>query len=213
MALIGKEDQEYLRNEFLRLTQPVKLVLFTSESCRSCADTETLLKETADLSDNISVEIYNIDKDAEQAAKFGVNGRTPTIAIVGEKDYNIRFYGIPAGYEFGTLIEDIIDVGRGETGLSETTKTELAKLNDPVHIQVFVTSSCPYCPRAARTAHMMAIESDNVKSDVIMANEFPQLSNQYNVMAVPKVVINEDTSFEGAIPEEDFLSFVKQAVG
>jgi len=212
MALIGKEDQDYLRNEFLRLEKPVRLVLFTNESCASCADTKTLLEETAALSDKISIEVYDLTKDADKAKEYGVEGRAPTIAVMGEKDYNIRFYGIPAGYEFGTLIEDIIDVGRGETGLSDTTKQELAELTVPVHIQVFVTPSCPYCPRAARTAHMMAFESEMVKSDVILANEFPVLSQQYNVMAVPKVVINEKTSFEGAIPEEDFLSFVKQAV-
>ncbi len=213
MPLIGKEDQEYLRNEFLRLEKPVRIVLFTSESCQSCADTATLLEETADLSEKITVVTYDIEKDAEKAKEYGVDGRAPTIAVEGEKDYNIRFFGIPAGYEFGTLIEDIIDAGRGTTGLSDKTKEELGRLAKPVHIQVFVTASCPYCPRAARTAHMMAIESEMVKADVIMANEFPELSQRYNVMAVPKVVINEDTSFEGAIPEDDFLSFVKQAVG
>ncbi len=212
MSLIGKEDQQYLQNEFLKLTRPVELVLFTNGSCPSCADTKTLLNETAALSDKISVINYDIDKDAEKAKEYGVNGRVPTIAVIGDKDYNIRFYGIPAGYEFGTLIEDIIDIGRGETGLSAATREELAHLAEPVHIQVFVTPSCPYCPRAARTAHMMAFEADKVKSDVIIANEFPELSQHYNVMAVPKVVINEETSFEGAIPEEDFLSFVKQAV-
>ena len=58
---------------------------------------------------------------------------------------------------------------------------------------------------------MMAMESDKVTADTVMANEFPQLSNQYNVMAVPKVVINEDTSFEGSTPEDDYVSFVVQA--
>ena len=60
-------------------------------------------------------------------------------------------------------------------------------------------------------AHMMAMESDKVTADMVMANEFPQLSSQYNVMAVPKIVINEDTSFEGAIPEDDYVSFVAKA--
>ncbi|HHR85866.1 MAG TPA: glutaredoxin, partial [Candidatus Acetothermia bacterium] len=95
--------------------------------------------------------------------------------------------------------------------LAPETKDALAHLAEPVHIQVFVTPSCPYCPKAVRMAHMMAMESDKVTADMVMANEFPQLSNKYNVMAVPKVVINEDTSFEGAIPEDDYVSFVAQA--
>jgi len=118
---------------------------------------------------------------------------------------------MPSGYEFSTLIEDIIDLGTGTIPLAPATKDALAQLAEPVHIQVFVTPSCPYCPKAVRMAHMMAMESDKVTADMVMANEFPQLSNQYNVMAVPKIVINEDTSFEGAIPEDDYVSFVAKA--
>jgi predicted DsbA family dithiol-disulfide isomerase len=58
---------------------------------------------------------------------------------------------------------------------------------------------------------MMAMESEKVTADMVMANEFPDLANRYGVMAVPKVVLNGKTSFEGAIPEEDYISFVTRA--
>jgi glutaredoxin-like protein len=168
------------------------------------------MEETASLSEKIELVIYDLVQDKEKANAYGVD-RVPTVIVEGERDYGIRFFGIPSGYEFPSLIEDIIDVGTGKTTLSEGTKKRLSQLAKPVHIQVFVTPSCPYCTRAVRTAHMMSMESEKVTADMIMANEFPQLSNRYGVMAVPKVVLNEETSFEGAIPEEDFLSFVDQA--
>ena len=63
-----------------------------------------------------------------------------------------------------------------------------------------------------RLAQHMAIASSRVTAECIEANEFPELSRRYQVMAVPKVVINESVQFEGALPEHDFLGAVLQAV-
>ena len=64
-----------------------------------------------------------------------------------------------------------------------------------------------------RLAQHMAIASPRVRAECIEANEFPELSQRYQVMAVPKVVINDRVGFEGALPERDFLGAVLQAVG
>jgi len=211
MALLSEDDRKYLQGEFGKMNEPVKLILFSKkDDCASCSDTLQLLQETASLSDKIEVVTYDLTRDSEAAATYKVD-RAPTVVVQGSEDIGIRFYGIPSGYEYSSLIEDIIDLGTGTISLAPETKDALAHLAEPVHIQVFVTPSCPYCPKAVRMAHMMAMESDKVTADMVMANEFPQLSSQYNVMAVPKVVINEDTSFEGAIPEDDYVSFVAQA--
>ncbi len=133
--------------------------------------------------------------------------------VEGKKDCGIRFFGAPAGYEFSTLVEDIIAVGTGTLPISEASKEELAKLSKSAHIQVFVTPSCPYCPRTVHTAHMLALASGKITAAMVMAPEFPHLANRYGVMAVPKVIINEKTSFEGAVPEEEFVNFLIQAAG
>lgn len=211
MTLLKEKDRQYLQDEFAKLTEPVRLILFTQEfECASCRDTHTLLEETAALSEKIELITYDLVQDKEKTIAYGVE-RVPAVIVEGERDYGIRFLGIPSGYEFSSLIEDIIDVGTGKTSLSDATKERLSQLEEPVHIQVFVTPSCPYCPKAVRTAHMMAMESEKVTADMVMANEFPDLANRYGVMAVPKVVLNGKTSFEGAIPEEDYISFVTRA--
>ena len=58
---------------------------------------------------------------------------------MGDTDYGIRFFGIPSGYEFNSLIESILMIGKGESGLTEKTKQELKELKTPFHFQVFVT--------------------------------------------------------------------------
>jgi glutaredoxin-like protein len=211
MALLNDKDRKYLEEQFEKLAQPVSLILFTQESeCASCGDAQELLEETAGLSDKLTLTVYDLVKDEAKAKAYGVE-RVPAVVVEAKDDLGIRFLGIPSGYEYSSLVEDILAVGTGESGLSEATNEALSGLAKPVHIQVFVTPSCPYCPKAVHTAHMMAMVSQHVTADMVMANEFPDLANRFSVMAVPKVVINDATSFEGAIPEEDFRSFVVQA--
>jgi glutaredoxin-like protein len=212
MAFLKDKDRAALEAEFKDLAQPVKMVLFVDEkNCEYCEPTQQLLEEVAGLSDKLSVETFNLTNDKDKAAEFAID-KAPAIAIVNGKDYGIRYYGIPSGYEFASLIGDIVDVSKGESGLSAETKTALAELTEPVHIQVFVTPSCPYCTRAVRTAHKMALESTMVRADMVEATEFPDLAEKYQVMAVPRVVINDSTYFEGALPEAQFLQAALEAV-
>jgi glutaredoxin-like protein len=218
MPLISEKDAEFLRNEFeTNLVSPVKLVMFTQEmECQFCAETRQIVEEVAELSDKITAEIYDFVADKAIADLYGVD-KIPAIAIVraqdgGDKDYGVRFYGIPSGYEFTSVIEDIVDVSKGESGLQPKTKEAVATLSDPVHLQVFITPTCPYCPQAVRLAHKLAIESDLIRGDMVEAIEFPHLSNKYHVYGVPRTVINETTHQEGAVPEPLFLSKLLEAV-
>jgi glutaredoxin-like protein len=218
MSLISEKDAEHLRSEFeTNLLNPVKLVMFTqSVECQFCAETRQIVEEVAELSDKIVPEIYNFVTDKATAELFGVD-KIPAIAILrvedGEdKDYGIRFYGIPSGYEFTSIIEDIMDVSRGESGLQPKTKEAVAGISEPVHLQVFVTPTCPYCPQAVRLAHKLAIESELIKADMVEAIEFPHLSNKYHVHGVPRTVINETVHQEGAVPEPLLLAKLMEVI-
>jgi glutaredoxin-like protein len=140
MSLIGQKDAEHLKEEFSeKLAEPVRLVMFTQEfECQYCRETRQLVEEVAALSDKIEAEIYNFVIDKEKAEEYNVD-KIPAIAVIGAKDYGVRFFGIPSGYEFTSLIEDIITVSQGDSGLSAATREAIAQITEPVHIQVFVT--------------------------------------------------------------------------
>lgn len=216
MALLREEDRNALSEEFDKLDQPIKLVMFTQAmECQYCRETRDLVEELAGLSESISVEIFDFVADEEKARSFNID-KIPAIAVTrnGEepKDFGIRYYGIPSGYEFSSLISDIMMVSSGDSGLSAETKEWVAELESPVHMQVFVTPTCPYCPQAVILAHRLAMESDLIKADMVEAIEFPGLSNKYHVQGVPRTVINESVHMEGAAPEPMLLARLKEAV-
>jgi len=216
MALLKEEDRQHLIKEFEALKNPVKLLMFTQElECEYCRETRMIAEEIAELSDSISVEVYNFVTDKEVAEQYGID-KIPAIAVLqgGDRpnDYGIRYFGIPSGYEFSSLIEDVMMVSQGESGLSEATKTQVAELTEPVHLQVFVTPTCPYCTRAVRLAHQLALESDLIRADMVEAIEFPHLSAKYQVQGVPRTVINETVHIEGAVPEPMLMTKFKEAV-
>ena len=215
MALISEQDQTYLRNEFAGL-QPVKLILFTAESeCQYCTETRQITEEVTGLSDNLALEVYDFTADESVTELYNIDKFPALVVMAGgdtPRDYGIRYYGVPAGYEFSSLVHDIIMVGGGEVELAEETNAWLAGLTQPVHFQVFVTPTCPYCPQAVLLAHRMAMASEYVTADMVEANEFPALSQKYSVMGVPRTVINEHIHVEGAVPEPMLLAKMQAAL-
>jgi len=191
-----------------KLLNPVKLVVFTQEfECPYCAQTRSLMEELAGLSDKLSVEVYDLVADADKAKTYDVD-KVPAVAIIGAKDYGLRFYGLPYGYELQTLLEGVTSVSHGKAEVSEETREKLRSIKSPVHIQVFVTLTCPYCPSMASLAFNFAVESDVVRANVVDVGEFPHIAHKYGVMGVPKTVINEKVEFLGAVPEDVFLEHV-----
>ncbi len=139
MGMIEEKDREQLLKTFEALDKPVRLIMFTQEKeCEYCKTTRELTEELAGLSDKIEAVVHDFVKDADLAKQYGVD-KIPAIVVEGEKDYGIRFFGIPAGYEFTTLIEDILAVSRSRPDLSEEVISELTKINKPVHIQVMIS--------------------------------------------------------------------------
>jgi len=211
MPLLSERDRKQIQARLTEMEQPVRLVHFTRElDCDSCEPTLRLLKEVAELSEKLTLEVHNVVLEQEETARFGI-GKVPATVVANEKDHGIRLYGLPGGYEFAVLLEDILDVSRGRSGLDAETRKQLLTLTKPVHLQVFVTPTCPYCPAAARLAHQLALESDLVTADMIEATEYPDLVVRYDIQGVPKTIVNDAHAIEGALPEPYFVEQILQA--
>jgi glutaredoxin-like protein len=147
MALLNDNVKKQIKQVFAGLEGQVKLVMFTqsddaaSLECQMCSDTRTLLEEVSALDDRITLEVHDFVKEEDLAKQYKID-KIPAVAVLGQggaKDYGIRLYGIPSGYEFSSLIEDILLAGKGTTDLNKRTLERLSKLTEPVHIQVFIT--------------------------------------------------------------------------
>jgi glutaredoxin-like protein len=201
-----------VRELFDSVPSPVRVVVFTTSAedvaCEMCEDTRQLVEELAMVSGGkVLTEVHDVVRAPEVARRYGVD-KVPALVVLTEdgKDHGIRFFGPPSGYEFATLIEDIRMVSTGASGLSPETLEVLSRVSTPLKIRVFVTPTCPYCPRAVLLAHRMALASDFVTAEMIDAAEFPEVADRYQVYGVPRTVINDTVHIEGAVPESALLA-------
>jgi glutaredoxin-like protein len=216
--LLNEEITQQIQEVFAGMQDPVEIMFFGSQQdCVYCNDTHELVSEVAALSEKISLAVYDIGVDEELAKHYHVD-KAPGLVIAAREgdqitDFGVRLAGIPSGHEFTSLIQDILIVSTRDSGLNPQTREILKSVDSPITLQVFVTPTCPYCPRAVLLAHQMAIESPWVQAEMVEATEFPELSNQHNVSGVPHTVVNHGKgNLVGAVPEANLLAEIQRAL-
>ncbi len=215
MALINEKDAKVVAGRLEKLAGTVHLVVFTQEhECTYCRETRELAEELAGLSGGrVTVEVKDFVADTARAEALGVD-KIPAIAVLGGdgSDRGIRLYGIPAGYEFASLLGALELVARGDSGLAPASRQKLKAVSRPLALQVFVTPTCPYCPRAVMLAFQIAMESPSISAAMVEATEFPHLANRHNVSGVPHTVIGgSGQPMVGALPEAAAVDLVVAA--
>ncbi|MEB3845181.1 MAG: thioredoxin family protein [Desulfurococcales archaeon] len=217
----SEEFQSELKETLADMISPVTVDVFIGPNCETCDDTVLLLKmmeqaSPRDENGEPKLKVRIFDKSVEEHRKeFERQGveRVPTVTLI---DGYIRYTGIPAGEEIRGLIETILRISEGESGLNKSTGEILASLKGKVYIETIVTPSCPYCPYAVLLANMLAYEAykrgnPKVISDTVEAYENPDIADKYGVTSVPAIALNGRLVFVGVPYEEDFIDYVKAA--
>ena len=114
------------------------LLTIPGRECPTCPQNQELLEEVTGLSPKLHLKTYDFYADADTRNEYAVE-RIPATVLETEGSARLRYYGIPAGYEFATLLEDLITLSRGVSPLQTLSRRDLRKINQPVHLQVFVT--------------------------------------------------------------------------
>ena len=202
-----------IKSMFQNIESEVTLHMFTrKDHCLLCNETLSLVEQVAAQSDKVVLEHCECDIDSEKAQKWKIE-RHPAIVVEGQGKGLIRFYGIPSGYEFGSLIESIIMSSKTDgVDLDSDLIEEIQAIDRPLHLQVFVTPTCPYCPAAVLTAFKLAMLNENIIADMVEATEFQELSMKYHVQGVPKTVINDDWDVVGGVPAQTLMTKVREAL-
>ncbi|MGD0979209.1 MAG: FAD-dependent oxidoreductase [Candidatus Bathyarchaeia archaeon] len=210
--VIDEKTKAQLQEILNNLISSVRLVFFTQENaCPACEQQLELLKDLSSLSSKLELTVYDFVLHGDEAISYKID-KIPATAVIGKRDYGIRFYGLTAGYEFSSLIQAILMVSTGSSGLDPQLEELVKSIKEQVHLQVMVTLTCPYCPRMVHVADQFALVNQNIRADMVEASEFPQLAQRYNVTGVPKIIINEAHSFEGAIPAGTVYMEILKAV-
>jgi len=217
--LLNEDVKQKVRNAFAELQHPVQILFFSSpENCDYCNDTRQLLEEVVALSPSLGLTVYDLHIDTTTAEKYRVD-KAPAFVVASKDgeiltDTGIQYAGTPSGHEFSTLIQDILLVSSRDSGLKETTRKFLKELQKPIHLQVFVTPTCPYCPQAVVLAHRMAMENPGmIRAEGVESMEFQELANRFNVSGVPQTTINDEAgTVVGAVPEANLLVEIQRVM-
>lgn len=211
MAIFNDDVRQKLTEILTGLKEEVNIAFFTQEyECASCRDAHAFAEEFAELSDKIKLETFEFVQDKAEAEKYGVD-KIPAMVLLDKdkKDYGVRFYGIPGGYEINSFLTALNEISGNRDELPAELRKRIQAIDKDVHIQVFVTATCPYCPGAVVTGHRLAMENPHIKADMVDATAYPELSIKYGVRGVPKIVINEDRDLVGNQPVTEFLRILE----
>ena len=212
MPLFDDKVRSQLADILKNIRDRVSVVYATQEfECNTCRDTHSFVDEIAALNPNIGLEVYDFVKDRQKLEPWKID-KVPAIALLDKdrSDTGIRFYGIPGGYEINSFIQALIETSGRREPLPDALAQRVAAVKKDVHIQVFISLTCPYCPPAVSTAHRLALENRNIRADMVESTTFIHLAQKYGVQGVPRIIINETHSLEGAHPMPAFLDVIEK---
>ncbi len=211
MAVLDENTKNEVKKRLEGLKSEVTLVYFDRKT-EVNEHIKSLLTELSETSDKVKLEVHDLEKEKDAAEKYGVTEGPVTIFKSEHVKGDARFYGLPAGHEFATLLE-VIRLAGGELKPNEEI-TKFFDSTDGVKLEVFVTPQCPHCPVSAYVALKFAMLSGKVKGYAYEAMEFGELAKKYKIMSVPKTVVNEGKGeYVGGYPEDVAFLQIKKALG
>ena len=199
----AEETTEELKRLFSMLKNKLNILLFTRKGENDVYNdlAGRILGWFGRTTDKITVTPYSLNHDL--ARKYRVH-YSPT--IVFEPDtYDIQWLGAPAGEEGRTLVEMILLLGTGRTGLSDDSEKILSRISEKRHVRVFVSPTCPYCPQQAINAAKAAIaHPDRIGLEIVDVQAFPEIADAYDAQSVPQAFADDVLIAMGAQAEELF---------
>jgi len=140
MSIFGPEDEAQVRGLFDRLERPVELFVALgpeesplpgSRDIDFSAETQRVVSGLAALSERVT---YRVEEEPEGFERY------PAIAVLlAGEDVGLRYYGLPWGYELGSLVGGIVEAGRGKPTLRPESLAGLEELDRDLALDVFVT--------------------------------------------------------------------------
>lgn len=208
--LFDKETIEALREIFSSFKKSLVNYLIVSSDqskCASCSEAEHLASELMSIAGDIVV-FKKIEFSEDIREKLYV--RYLPAFIYDTSRRNIRFYGLPSGQEFGPFIYIHRYIANNELSLSKKIIELVEEIDKPLHVKVFVTPECPYCPYVVDTVNQIGLVNDSILVETIEAMELPQEADMYYITYVPAIVINNINDWReyGAKPLEVIHGYV-----
>ena len=211
--MISERSLEIVKTFTNRLNKPVRLVLFTSDTaCPACPEMTELARAIKAHFDKIAFESYDLVMDRDKSLQYGIE-RVPAIVLQGGDGETTAFYGLIEDVFLKILMDAILSLSNTKVWFPEDVRRVLKHLDHDVKIRVFVESDCPLCRPVAETAIGLALESKFITTDIIVADNYPELLKKYKIKKLPMTIFGENLQMEGHVTESEFLQMIFDAEG
>ena len=199
--LFTDEMIKQLDTVFARMEKPLLLRLSLDDRPVS-AELEQFITALGALSDKLTVTVAERNASAENAPCVSVCKADGT-------ETGLAFHGVPSGHEFTSFVLGLYNAAGPGQALDETTRQQISAIMNKTEMKILVTLSCTMCPDLVVAAQRIAAENPNVMAQVYDIRHFENLKNQYNVMSVPCLVLNDEKVSFGKKNVQQVLDFIQ----
>ena len=199
--LFTKEMRQQLDTVFTRMKQPLLLKLYLDKRPIS-AELESFISALVAISDKLELEVC--DRQAQETFAPCVE-----VCLADGTPTGLAFHGVPSGHEFTSFVLGLYNAAGPGQAIDEDTKRQIEAITEAVDIKILVTLSCTMCPDLVVATQRIAAENPNVTAQVYDVRHFENLKEQYNVMSVPCLVINEEKVLFGKRNIQQILEQLK----
>ena len=198
--LFTAEMGQQLDAVFTRMEKSLLLKL-SLDSRPISEELEQFVSELAALSDKLAIEVVNRQAD-------GAFAPCVEVCQADGAPTGIAFHGVPSGHEFTSFVLGLYNAAGPGQAVDEDVKKQIAAIDQPTDLKILVTLSCSMCPDLVVAAQRIAAANPNVTAHVYDIRHFEDLKNQYNVMSVPCMVVNNQSVSFGKKNVQQILSLL-----
>jgi thioredoxin reductase (NADPH) len=192
------------------LTEEIGIVAVFDGEHSLDKEVRAFLSEFARLTDKVKVSFLRKGKDPTREEELGLS-LLPAFALTDKDGHplGVRFHGVPSGHEINSFMLALYNsAGPGQT-IDGSLAERIAAQERPVNIKVGVSLSCTLCPDVVAASQLMALRSPHITAEMIDVTHFPSFKNQWNIMSVPAIVIDDERISFGKKGLEELLALIE----
>ena len=216
MALAAAERAQ-IRQQFSVIEGPLKLEYYHQSPRRvlvagraerpTCALAKELYEEIAELSDHISLTVYEHADEPVQVQRRDIID-VPCVLIRGELNRPLRFYGAPNGHLLVAMIRAMVLASTRQAKPSVAMKRTLKKLRRPTRLRLLGSSHDPNAGQAALAACAAALLSPKLQTDIFAIEEFAEIGARSGVTSLPALFVDDEFAAAGLVEPLELVEYI-----
>lgn len=191
-----------------RFENNVLINVFTDESTIS-EELKLFLNDFSNLSEKVKLNFYSKGENAALENELSIHMHPAfTLHDHNGKYQGIKYHGIPNGHEFNSFVLALYNTAGPGQEINEDTLNKIKSLGKKINIKIGVSLTCTLCPDVVMASQLIAAKNENVTAEVIDVFSFPEFKEQYNIMSVPCVVVNDSDVYFGKKSIDEIIKII-----